>query len=181
MQHPTPTRVEPREGYRIWLEFSDGLSGEIDLSRCVQQDTLQAWRDRQFFAAVHLDKSRSIAWSDDLYLCSDLLYAQLKGITLEAQDAIWDAQLKNAPQEPHPTTVEPREGYRIWLEFSDGLSGEIDLSAMAEAELCKPLQERTFFEQVHIDEYGAIAWNDDIDLCPDSLYAELAGITRQER
>ena len=27
-----PTAVAPREGYRIWLRYSDGVSGEVDLS-----------------------------------------------------------------------------------------------------------------------------------------------------
>ena len=27
--------------------------------------------------------------------------------------------------------VEPRDGYRIWLRYSDGASGEVDLSDMA--------------------------------------------------
>jgi hypothetical protein len=30
---------------------------------------------------------------------------------------------------------------------------------------------------IHIDHYGAIAWNEDIDICPDSIYLQLKGIT----
>ena len=30
-----------------------------------------------------------------------------------------------------PTAVEPRSGYRIWLRYSDGTAGEVDLSALA--------------------------------------------------
>ncbi len=27
-----PTEVQPRPSYRIWLRYSDGVTGEIDLS-----------------------------------------------------------------------------------------------------------------------------------------------------
>lgn len=78
---------------------------------------------------------------------------------------------------PVPVQVEPRAGYRIWLRYQDGVDGEIDLADIADTELCKPWREPAFFERVHINDGGAVAWNDDIELCPDSLYAELLGIT----
>ena len=31
------------------------------------------------------------------------------------------------------------------------------------------------FEMVRITSYGAIAWGDDIELCPDALYMQLTG------
>ena len=30
-----------------------------------------------------------------------------------------------------PTYVEAREGYRLWLRYSDGTAGELDLSHLA--------------------------------------------------
>ncbi len=74
-----------------------------------------------------------------------------------------------------PVEVEAREPYRTWLRYSDGVSGEIDLSDVAGNGVFKAWEEPGFFERVHIDEYGAIAWNEEINLCPDSLYLELAG------
>lgn len=35
-----------------------------------------------------------------------------------------------------PVEVEPREGWRIWLRYTDGASGEVDLSHLA-ADLLK--------------------------------------------
>ena len=35
--------------------------------------------------------------------------------------------------------------------------------------------DRAFFERVCISESGAIAWSDEIDLCPDALYMQLTG------
>ena len=75
----------------------------------------------------------------------------------------------------HPIEVKAREPYRIWLRYSDGVSGEIDLSDVAGQGVFKAWEEPGFFQKVHIDEYGAIAWNKEIDLCPESLYMELTG------
>ena len=79
-----------------------------------------------------------------------------------------------------PIEVKALERYRIWLRYSDGVSGEIDLSDVAGMGVFKAWDTPGFFESVHIDEYGAIVWNEEIDLCPHSLYMELTGKTWDE-
>lgn len=74
-----------------------------------------------------------------------------------------------------PTDVEAREGYRIWLRYSDGVAGEIDLSHLAGKGIFSAWNEPGRFEEVHIAEHRAIAWNDDMELCPDTLYMQLTG------
>lgn len=74
-----------------------------------------------------------------------------------------------------PTDVEPRDGYRIWLRYSDGVSGEVDLCDLAGRGVFAAWKDRSFFETVHLSEAGAIAWGEDIDLCPDALYMQLTG------
>ena len=76
--------------------------------------------------------------------------------------------------------VEPRDGYRIWLRYSDGVSGEVDLSDMAGRGVFKVWLDRTFFEGVHVSGHGSIAWSDDIELCADALYMELTGKSAEE-
>lgn len=76
--------------------------------------------------------------------------------------------------------VEPRDGYRIWLLYSDGASGEVDLSDMVGRGVFEVWLDRTCFEGVHLSEHGSIAWSDDIELCPDALYMELTGKSAQE-
>ena len=41
-----PTGVEAREGYRIWLSYSDGAAGEVDLSDLAGSGVFAAWNDR---------------------------------------------------------------------------------------------------------------------------------------
>ena len=72
-----------------------------------------------------------------------------------------------------PTEVEPREGYRIWLQYSDGAAGEIDLSYLAQRGVFKAWNNRAYFETVHIAPAGGIAWGEEVELCPDALYVQL--------
>ena len=72
----------PCEGYRIWLRYSDGAAGEIDLSPLAGQGVFAAWQDRACFAAVRLAEHGAIVWGDDLELCPDALYLQLTGKAL---------------------------------------------------------------------------------------------------
>jgi len=78
------------------------------------------------------------------------------------------------------TDVEPRDGYRIWLRYSDGASGEVDLSDMAGRGVFHVWLDRTFFEGVHVSGHGSTAWSDDVELCADSLYMALTGKSAEE-
>lgn len=79
-----PTAVEPRDGYRLWLRYSDGAAGEVDLSSLAGQGVFAAWQDPACFAAVRLAEHGAIVWDDDLELCPDALYLQLTGKPLSA-------------------------------------------------------------------------------------------------
>ncbi len=75
-----------------------------------------------------------------------------------------------------PVSVKPLPGYKIWVKFSDGAEGEVDLTALAGKGVFARWRSRGVFETVHIDpERGTVAWDDEIDLCPDSLYMEITG------
>ena len=78
-----PTDVEPRSGHRIWLRFSDGAAGEIDLSDLVGRGVFESWNSRTFFETVHIKKTGGIAWGKDVELCPDALYLRLTGNSVE--------------------------------------------------------------------------------------------------
>ena len=73
---PYPVAVEPRPGYRIWLRYSDGVSGEVDLSPLAGKSAGVA---AAHFPAARLDLDRAIVLNEDLELCPDALYLQLTG------------------------------------------------------------------------------------------------------
>lgn len=79
-----------------------------------------------------------------------------------------------------PISVRALPNYRLYLEFSDGSKGQVDLSDLVTGEVFEAWQNPDFFESVHIGSHREIKWNDDIELCPDSLYLRLTGKTPEE-
>ena len=74
---------------------------------------------------------------------------------------------------PRVTKVEPRRSHRLYVEFSDGTAGEVDLTARLFGPVFLPLREEALFNQVRVDEYGAPCWPNGADLAPDALYEQL--------
>jgi hypothetical protein len=60
--------------------------------------------------------------------------------------------------------------FRVWLQFSDGTSGEADLSAALWGPVFEPLKDKAFFSQVKLDsEMDTIVWPNGADLAPEYL------------
>lgn len=78
-----PTEVEAREGRRIWLRYSDGVAGEVDLSHLSGRGVFAAWNAAGCFDAVRIASHGAIAWGDHLELCPDALYMALTGKSVE--------------------------------------------------------------------------------------------------
>ena len=76
--------------------------------------------------------------------------------------------------------VKALPAYRLWLRYEDGVEGEVDLSDLAGRGVFAAWNQRKFFESVKIDESGALAWCDQLDLCPDALYLRLTGKTPED-
>lgn len=73
------------------------------------------------------------------------------------------------------TKVKPIPGYRLDVEFDDGVRSIADLSDFAGAGVFAAWLKPGFFEQVAITSEGALAWPGDLDLCPDVLYMRVTG------
>jgi uncharacterized protein DUF2442 len=78
-----PTLVRPLPNYRLYLKFSDGAKGEVELSDLAGGEVFQAWHNRDFFEKVHIGSHREIKWDDEIELCADSLYLKLTGKTPE--------------------------------------------------------------------------------------------------
>ena len=77
--------------------------------------------------------------------------------------------------------VKGLENYRLSLKYDDGTQGIADISHLANKGVFKIWNENNFFYSVYVDqESNAVAWNDEIDLCPDALYLKLKGLTFQD-
>lgn len=73
--------------------------------------------------------------------------------------------------------VKPQAGYRLFLRFEDGTSGEIDLAPFLDFRgLFAALKDPAYFAQVSVDsELGTVVWPNGVDLDPDVLYSRVTG------
>jgi hypothetical protein len=70
--------VKVRGAYRLWLRFSDGAEGEIDLGQQLTGPIFQPLRDPSAFAAVHVDPEiRTIAWPNGADFAPEFLRSLL--------------------------------------------------------------------------------------------------------
>ena len=85
LEHPVPVCVEARSGYTIFVEFSDGQLGEVDLAEWSNKEAFKRWNERSFFESVHIDDRKAIAWGSDgdLDVCADTIYMMLTNVTVE--------------------------------------------------------------------------------------------------
>ena len=79
------------------------------------------------------------------------------------------------------TSVRPLPDHRLFVEFADGISGEIDLSDRLFGPMFEPLRDWSTFSQVGIDEFGAICWPNGADLAPDAIHARLSALSGAAR
>ncbi len=78
-----PVVIKALPNYRVYVKFSDGVEGEVDLSELVGQGVFEAWKDERLFETVHIGSGRQIQWNDEIELCPDALYLRLTGKTPE--------------------------------------------------------------------------------------------------
>ncbi|MCC7354364.1 MAG: DUF2442 domain-containing protein [Anaerolineae bacterium] len=75
----TPIEVKPLNNYRLWIKYSDGTEGIVDLSDYVGDGVFALWNDYQEFRKVHIGLGGEIAWNDQVDLCPDAIYLQITG------------------------------------------------------------------------------------------------------
>ena len=73
----------PRSEYKLFLEYDDGVSGEVDLSHLVGRGVFALWLNPAAFDAVSIGAFGAIHWTEDVELCGDALYLQITGVPVE--------------------------------------------------------------------------------------------------
>jgi len=75
-----------------------------------------------------------------------------------------------------------RGGYRIELEFDDGQRGIVDFTKYVErGGIFERLRNMEFFRGFSVNkELGTLTWADEIDIAPETLYAEATGVALPE-
>ena len=65
-------------------------------------------------------------------------------------------------------------GHTIWLRFSDGAEGEVDLSSEIHGEVFEPLKDMDYFRKLQVDpELRTVVWPNGADFAPEFLRASL--------
>jgi hypothetical protein len=82
---PTMKIVElsPRENYGLFLRYEDGTEGVVDLSSMAGRGVFAAWLLPGVFEQAKLSEFGVPEWPGELDLCSDSLYMQLTGKSVE--------------------------------------------------------------------------------------------------
>jgi len=67
-------------------------------------------------------------------------------------------------------------GYRIWLKFNTGESGEVDLRDMVfKYNVAAPLRDIEKFKQFALDAWPTLTWDCGFDVSPETLYERATG------
>ncbi len=62
-------KCEPYDNYKLWIQFDDGLAGEVDLNNLAGIGVFSAWNSVDFFNSVYVDKKTdTVAWGEDIDL-----------------------------------------------------------------------------------------------------------------
>jgi hypothetical protein len=68
--------------------------------------------------------------------------------------------------------VKAEPGGRLFVRFTDGTNGMVQLDLSELSGVLAPLRDPSFFERVFVD-HGVAAWPGDIDLAPDAMYQQV--------
>ena len=79
-----------------------------------------------------------------------------------------------------PVEVKALPKYKLWVRYSDGAQGEVDLSHLAGKGVFSIWNDAKVFERVRIGESGEFVWNENVDLCPDSIYLQMTGKSAEQ-
>lgn len=80
------------------------------------------------------------------------------------------------PLGPRVKAVAPLDGYKLLLTFDNGERRIFDAKQLLDTKVFSPLKNKFFFNLVRV-EYDTIAWPEDIDYCPDTLYIQSTPVT----
>ena len=79
-----------------------------------------------------------------------------------------------------PIEVKALPKYKLWVRYSDGVQGEVDLSHLAGRGVFSVWRDYSVFKKVRIGAGGEIFWNENVDLCPDSIYMQITGKSAEQ-
>ena len=75
------------------------------------------------------------------------------------------------------TAVRHLRDYVLWLRFSDGREGEVDLRAELDGPVFEPLREVALFAQARVHpDLRTVVWPNGADIAPEFLYQQMRAL-----
>ena len=71
--------------------------------------------------------------------------------------------------------VQPLEEFSLYVKYSDGVEGKVDLSGFAGKGVFALWNDYSQFEKVTIGSSGELVWNEDVDMDELGIYLKLTG------
>ena len=65
--------------------------------------------------------------------------------------------------------VKPLDKYVLWVLFADNFNATVSIKPFITSGISTKLLDIEYFNQVKIDEFGGIAWENGFDFCPNFL------------
>jgi hypothetical protein len=83
---------------------------------------------------------------------------------------------------PSVADLRVKDGFVLWLRFSDGAEGEWDFADIVAqtGPMVEPLKDPDYFRRVFL-EWGAPTWPNGYDVAPDALYERMSEAKRLSR
>ena len=75
--------ANPLPGYKLFVEFEDGLSGIIDLANWKGKGIFTYWNEEENFKSFKLTKDKKLEWGNEIDMDPDAFYLKLVGKTFE--------------------------------------------------------------------------------------------------
>ena len=72
-----PLLIKTEPGFKLFIKFSDGNEGIVDLSDLVGKGEFKEWGNGDLFYKAYIDVTGAVAWNDELDICSDALYERI--------------------------------------------------------------------------------------------------------
>jgi hypothetical protein len=76
---PALEEVKPVEAFKLYVKYSDGVEGTIDLSEFAGKGVFALWNDYNQFKKVTIGSSGELVWNEDVDMDGLGIYLKLTG------------------------------------------------------------------------------------------------------
>ena len=76
-------KAEPQPGYKLLVEFEDGVVGIVDLIKRKGKGVFEFWNEEKKFEVFKITPDKKLEWNEMIDMDPDAFYLQLTGKTFE--------------------------------------------------------------------------------------------------